>query len=400
MIFNAGPRIARAVRGLGISIAVASVLLHGDAWPASAQTPFYQASPQELAGQPGTVIRQEPVSGGPSDASAYRVLYRSTSFDGRPIAVSGIVVIPNAPAPVGGRPVVAWAHPTSGIVPHCAPSLATFKFMQMQGLRSLLDLGYAVAATDYPGLGTAGPHPYLVGKSEGYAVLDSIRAARAVAGTGTIHRTALWGHSQGGQAVLYASQLAKDYAPELEIVGVAAAAPATELRTLLDDDISSPGGKNLLAMTLWSWSRVFNVPLTHVVNPEAMATIDRLANVCLESLIDIEPRARAGKELQQRFLTVDNLTAMEPWRSLLAENTIGALPPAIPVLLLQGSADDTIRPAVTEDYARLLCGAGSRVELLTYPGVGHGTIAMKGARDAVAWISNRLAGSNAPSQCK
>ena len=368
MIFNAGTRIAWAVRGLGISIAVASALLHANSKPASAQTPFYQASPQELAGPPGTVIRQEPVSGGPSDASAYRVLYRSTSFDGRPIAVSGIVIIPNAPAPVGGRPVVAWAHPTSGIVPHCAPSLATFKFMQMQGLRSLLDLGYAVAATDYPGLGTAGPHPYLVGKSEGYAVLDSIRAARVVAGTGTIHRTALWGHSQGGQAVLYASQLAKGYAPELEIVGVAAAAPATELRTLLDDDIASPGGKNLLAMTLWSWSRVFNVPLTNVVNPEAMATIDRLANVCLESLID--------------------------------ENTIGALPPAIPVLLLQGSADDTIRPAVTEDYARLLCGAGSRVELLTYLGVGHGTIAMKGARDAVAWISNRLAGSNAPSQCK
>lgn len=389
-----------AASGPRMCVALMLAVLFAGANAASAQTPFYQVSAQELAGKPGSIIRQEPVSGGPSDASAVRVLYRSTSFDGRPIAVSGMVIIPNGPAPVGGRPVVAWAHPTSGIVPHCAPSLATFKFQQMQGLRSLLDLGFAVAATDYPGLGTAGPHPYLVGKSEGYAVLDSIRAARAVAETGTIHRTALWGHSQGGQAVLYAGLLAKSYAPELEVVGVAAAAPATELGTLLDDDLASPGGKNLLAMTLWSWSRLFKAPLAGVVDPAAMATIDSLANVCLESLVDILPRERAGKELQQRFLTVDNLTAMEPWRSLLAENTVGTLPPSIPILLLQGAADDTIRPSVTQDYARRLCAAGSRVEMLTFPGVGHGTIAMKGARDAVSWISDRLAGRAAPSQCK
>jgi len=390
----------RASNGVRMRFAVMSAVLFAGASATSAQTPFYQASPHELAGKPGTIIRQEPVSGGPSDASAYRVLYRSTSFDGRPIAVSGVVIIPNSPAPVGGRPVVAWAHPTSGIEPHCAPSLATFKFQQMQGLRSLLDRGYVVAATDYPGLGTAGPHPYLVGKSEGYAVLDSIRAARAVAQTGTVHRAALWGHSQGGQAVLYASLLAKSYAPELEVVGVAAAAPATELGTLLDDDLASPGGKNLLAMTLWSWSRVFKIPLANVVDPAAMATIDRLASVCLESLVDILPRERAGKDLQQRFLTVDNLTALEPWRSLLAENTIGTLPPTIPILLIQGLADDTIRPSVTQDYARRLCGAGSRVELLTFPGVGHGTIAMKAARDAVDWIADRLSGHSAPTQCK
>jgi hypothetical protein len=33
-------------------------------------------------------------------------------------------------------------------------------------------------ATDYPGLGTPGVHAYLMGESEGRAVLDSVRAAR------------------------------------------------------------------------------------------------------------------------------------------------------------------------------------------------------------------------------
>ncbi len=368
--------------------------------PASAQTPFYSVSAHELPGRPGTIIRQEPISGGPENANAFRVLYRSTSFDGKPIAVSGTVIIPTGPDPVGGRPVVAWAHPTTGIVPHCAPSLATFKFQQIQGLRDLLGRGFVVAATDYPGLGTAGPHPYLVGKSEGYAVLDSIRAARAVAETGTIHRVALWGHSQGGQAVLYAGLLAKSYAPELEITGVAAAAPATELGPLMEKDLASPGGKNLLAMTLWSWSRVFNAPLTGLVYPEAIAVIDRLAEICLESPIDIEPRKRAGEDLQRQFLSAGNLTELEPWRSLLAENTIGALPPNIPLFLAQGTTDDTISPSITIGYMRLLCAGGSRVRLFELPGVGHGMIAMKSATNAVEWMADRLAGRPAPSDCR
>jgi len=361
---------------------------------------FYSAPHHEIAGRPGSIIRQEALIGSPPDSTAYRVLYRSTGLRGETIAVSGLVIVPNAPAPIGGRPVVAWAHPTTGIVPHCAPSLANFKFQQMQGLRELLNRGYVVTATDYPGLGTSGPHPYLVGRSEGYAVLDSIRAAREVAQTGTIHRAALWGHSQGGQAVLYAAKLAGSYAPELEIAGVAAAAPATDLGALLNEDMATPGGKNLLAMTLWSWSRLFGASLDGIVDPRAIPTVDRLAEVCLESPIDIRPRARAGRELQQRFLLVRNLTELKPWRTLLAENTIGALPREVPVLILQGTNDDTVRPDVTRRYASRLCANGSRVQLTMMPDVGHGMAAFRGARSATDWIAQRFARRPVPSNCR
>ncbi len=170
---------------------------------AQAQTPFYQASEQEIAGPPGTLIRQEPMFGAPDGAAAYRVLYRSTSPDGAPIAVSGVIIVPNGPAPEGGRPIVAWAHPTTGIVPRCAPSLAMFIFQQIAGSRPMVERGYAIAATDYPGLGTPGPHPYLVGDSEARAVIDSVRAARQLPGIGNADRYAVWGHSQGGQAALF-----------------------------------------------------------------------------------------------------------------------------------------------------------------------------------------------------
>jgi len=366
--------------------------------PAFAQTDFYQAAPSDLPGRAGTLIRQEPSTRAPLGATAYRVLYRSTGLNGEPIAVSGTVIVPAGPKPPGGWPVVAWAHPTGGIVPICAPSLAVFKFEQIQGLRDMLRHGYVVTATDYPGLGTPGPHPYLVGVSEGRAVLDSVRAAENLVGESGAP-AALWGHSQGGQAVLYAGLLAARYAPDLHLVGVAAAAPATDIGTLMQDDESTGGGKNLLAMTLWSWAHVYGAPMDAVVDPAALPTINRLAQSCLESPVDIRPRKRDANALQRRFLSVDNLTQIEPWRTLLARNTIGTLPPSLPIFIAQGEDDQTVRPQVTQSFVSRLCAAGSRVSLMLMPGVGHGAAAMKSTLAAVDWMADRFAGDPPPNDC-
>jgi acetyl esterase/lipase len=365
---------------------------------AMAQGPFYQTTPADLVGPPGSVIREEVTNDDRKGATDYRVLYRSVGLHGEPIAVSGTIIVPVGPAPPGGRPIVAWAHPTSGIEPQCGPSLATFRFEQIMGLRDMVKRGYIITATDYPGLGAGGPHPYLVGVSEGRAVLDSVRAAQNLTNERGVD-VAFWGHSQGGQAVLYAGLLASSYAPDLHVVGVAAAAPATELGKLMQDDENSPGGKNLLAMTLWSWSRVYGAPLSTIVDPAAMPEINRLASLCLESPIDIRPRKQVGEALQQRFLSTSDPTGVEPWRSLLAENTVGTLPPSLPIFLAQGDADTTIEPAVTRDYMGKLCAAGSRVTFMSLPGVGHGTAAMKSALAAIAWIADRFAGTPAPDDC-
>jgi acetyl esterase/lipase len=369
------------------------------AGPVVAQSPFYQATAAEIAGPPGTLIRQEPMLSAPSGASAYRVLYRSTGLHEEPIAASGVVIVPPGPAPEGGRPIVAWAHPTSGIVPHCAPSLATFFYQQVQGLRALIARGYVVAAADYPGLGTAGPHPYLVGVSEGRAVLDSVRVAASLPGVGAGSGFAVWGHSQGGQAALYTGLLAKSYAPKLRLVGVAAAAPATDLAVLMKDDFNTAGGKNLTAMTLWSWTRVFGAPLDRVVEPRALATIDLLAEECIESIFDIFVRRRTARPLENGFLTVRSIADVEPWRSLIERNTPGSLPPSIPIFLAQGTSDELVRAQVTQDYMQRLCRAGSKVRMVLMPGVGHGFAARDSANAAVDWMADRFAGYAAPSDC-
>lgn len=163
----------------------------------------------------GSILQAEAMHGAPDGAHAWRVLYRSTGLEGKPIAISGAVIAPAGDPPPGGRPVVAWAHPTTGVVSRCAPSLARVFFGSIQGLSDMLARGYVVAATDYPGMGTPEVHPYLVGTSEARAVLDSVRAARAISEAGASDRFAVWGHSQGGQAALFTGLGAASYAPEL-----------------------------------------------------------------------------------------------------------------------------------------------------------------------------------------
>ena len=71
--------------------------------------------------------------------------------------------------------MISYAHGTVGLVNRCAPS---FRDDLPAFLGEYLKAGFAFVATDYEGLGPAGPHPYLNGKSEAYGQTDIVRAAR------------------------------------------------------------------------------------------------------------------------------------------------------------------------------------------------------------------------------
>src|SRR4051794_39260851 len=199
---------------------------------------FY-TPPSPLPGSKhGDLIWARNLSGQPAlaQASSNRlVLYRSTGVDGRPIAVSGTVSLPKGKAPKGGWPVITWAHGTTGIADQCAPSRDTasnpdhlLNAYVYPELNAWLKAGYAVVRTDYEGLGTPGVHPYLNGRSEGRSVLDSVRAARKLTPS-LSRRYVIAGHSQGGQAALFAARLAPSYATGLTLRGTLAYAPVSHL---------------------------------------------------------------------------------------------------------------------------------------------------------------------------
>lgn len=348
--------------------------------------------------KPGTIFRVWPLEGGVRPGfKGFRVLYRSTAQNGQPVAVTGAIIFPANPGSTK-RNVVAWAHPTTGVVSKCAPSLLPDLSGTIQGIDSLTEQGYVVVATDYVGLGTADFHPYLVGVSAAHAVLDSVRAAQNLHDTQAGHRFAVWGHSQGGHAALFTGIHAKRYAPELELVGVAAAAPATDLAELFDADRDTASGRSLTTMTVLSWSRVFGLPLTSIVAQHSERQFDRLANDCIESIEEFIKEDQDEKALSREFLLVDPVTDPR-LNAIMRENTPGALPAGTPVFIAQSNADALVLPHITKQYVATLCQNGARVATLTLQGSSHMVSGRDSAYAAVEWMTRLFNGHAPPDHC-
>ena len=353
-----------------------------------------------LRAKAGDVLRILPLAGGaPNDVKAYRLLYRSTDTNNAPILVSGAIFIPTA-APRHGneRPVVAWAHPTTGVTSGCSPTLRTDFFNKIPAIEDMLREGYIVVATDYVGLGTRGPHPYLVGDSQARAVLDSVRAARQLSHARASSRFIAWGHSQGGHAALFVGELAPSYAPELHLVGVAAAAPATNLAELFRDNVGSTWGNTLTAMALHSWSKVYNLSAEDLIHPSAQRAYRRVAHDCLESLGDAIQILQDEKPLETQFLKKDP-TEIPVWREIMNLNSPGGRPIASPLFIAQGRKDAIIPHAVTRQFALQSCRRGSHVTFMEMASTDHMNAATHSARNTINWMKVRFAGRQAANDC-
>lgn len=391
-----------------VAVALCVLALLPGARPALAQAPNVMAAPdlkldvseaEIRRAKPGKVFHIYPQLGGaPANAKAFRIIYRSTNLKGEPIAVSGTVIYPAGPAPAGGRDVIAWAHYTTGVAGRCAPGLLPNLSGTIPGLEDMLARGYAVVATDYEGLGLPGVHAYLVGLSEARSVLDSVRAARNLSGAHATDRFAVWGHSQGGHAAFFTGEIAAEYAPELKLVGIAAAAPATNLVELFKGQKASIAGDGLVAMALLSWSRTYNIPVSTVLEDGADVSFEKVAQSCIQSLSQMLNLLQLAKPLKKSFLKVDPTTVPE-WRELMEKNSVTSVPKGVPVFIAQGTADKNVNKDITVRFAKGLCAAGTRVDLKLLQGVSHSFAAEKSAYVAVRWMDERFKGRPAPNDC-
>lgn len=363
--------------------------------------PAFYTMPSPLpVGAPGEIIRSEQIAGAPSATTAWRVIYHSRDLAGRDIPVSGVVIVPSSPAPAGGRTVVAWAHPTTGAAQNCAPSLAMDPFQLIEGMHLLLDAGFAIAATDYPGLGVAGESSYLLGVPESNSVLDSVRAARQIAEVQASTNVLLWGHSQGGQAALFAAQRAAEYSPELHLKGVAVAAPAADLRALMTANLNNISGVTITSYAVTSYEAAYAQPesssqIDGILTSKGAAATPAMAALCL--LTQTEQIHAIATPLIGSYVTSDPSTTA-PWQELLAENSAGGSPINVPIFVGQGLADKLVAPASTRDFVAGLCAAKEAVSFHEYPGVDH-TFAAYASLPALADWLIRVEARQSPSNC-
>ena len=283
---------------------------------------------------------------------------------GAPIVVSGAVIRPKFSVRLqhrdGADKIVAWAHGTAGLADICAPSeQSNFDVVQagVDGIyahliASYVARGWTVAASDFPGLGTDGPSPYLVGDSEGRAIIDAVRAARHL--DPFLSRDwVVVGHSQGGQAALFASELAPSYGRGLDLRGTVAMAPASSLEALLPAMVGTP----LNALVVWTVYGLAaldpSVVPEDILAPPALAQIDALTNGCAN-----EGLVAFGALSASDFLVGGALPA--DFGAKLAANDPGQRPNGSPTLLVQGEQDPIIPPPITESLLVEECGINSR----------------------------------------
>lgn len=349
----------------------------------------------------GTLITSDPVVDTPPGMQAWKVRYWTTTADGTPRQVTGMVVAPREAQPARPRNVIAWSHGTWGVAERCAPSLSPNFLTVSPMLGQMTVQGYTVVAPDYPGLGSDGIHPFLIGVDTARSVLDGVRAARQIPGAYSSNRVAIWGESQGGHAALWSGQQARSYAPELDIVGVAAAAPPTNLAANLRQGSNAAARALMTAFATYSWSRHYNVPMSSIGRKPIQDVITRLAQ---NNCVDLSGKPKIGTAigvlLVQRQLRRVDMAGIAPWSGFARRNSVTPSGFAMPVLIAQSAADALVAPGVTKDFAHRLCRTPTRVRYIAMPSGPHERITIDTGAETLRWIADRFAGVRPPSDCR
>lgn len=353
-----------------------------------------------FAQRAGALIAAQPVGDAPANMRAWRIEYWTSGDRNQPIRVTGMVIAPRDRSTASPRRVIAWTHGLIGIAKRCAPSLGNTNFTLIPALDDVVRRGYTVVAPDYPGLGSDMVHPVLVGASEGKSTLDAVRAARSIPEADAGSRFAVWGESQGGHAALWTGQLWSSYAPDLQLLGVAAIVPPTDLHRNFKEGSDARVRALLTAYTATSWSRYYGAPMSTLGPRSVQNVMTRLAdNNCVN--FDAKPKLGTiiGIAIAQRAIRNLDLGTKQPWGRLMRENSPSAAAIKVPALIATGTGDTIVAPAVVRDFARAACAAGKTVRFVSVPGGEHGTVARTEAQATLGWIDARFAGGRAPSNC-
>jgi len=335
---------------------------------------FYDP-PSDWFHQPGALLRAEPLKDVilPAGMRGWRILY-ATSVDNNTPATAVATVFAPADPSAGPRPVIAWEHATTGLLQKCMPSLLSASTKGILCRDRIVMASWVVVATDYSFAEKGGPHPYMIGEGEARAALDSVRAARQMSELTLDKRMVIWGYSQGGHAALWTGIVGPRYAPDLEILGIAAIAPAANVKKILEMNVDAD--KRFGPYLALSYSRFYpDITFEQALRPEALDAAREIVSLC-----DFLPPDDLER-IETLTATFDGpalaMSSNEALQARLEQNTpVG--PIQAPIVIAQGLSDIVVPSSVTDAYVEERCAAGQRLEYWTFAGRDHLTIVQPG----------------------
>lgn len=370
---------------------------------------FYTPPAPQPAGPPGTLTWYRPATvnlGVPLPAvKAWTVLYSSRDQQGEPDWVTGTVIVPTSAWPgQGSRPVVDYAVGTQGLGHTCAPSLQMAAGTEYDGAAAVAALraGYGVVMTDYQGYTNGAIPTYTAGKAEGQATLDIARAADQIPGSGISpsNPTIVWGYSQGGQAAGWAGELDPTYAPELNLIGVAAGGVPANLNAVAEFADGSVGTGFVLSSVIgleaaYPQIAALEDQLINQAGKEAKAKL--LSECVIKALADFRDRKISEFTVGNRSLT--QLKSEYPeLQQIINEQQLGTQEVPAPVYHYHGLEDEYV--PITQDVTlhHAWCGLGVVDDFQLYHSE-HMLTDPTAVATVMKWIGERVAGSPAPSTC-
>ncbi len=425
-----------------VSVLTVSTLLSIPFWEAHANPPmpaFYaDVMKMKPDGKLGQVIKQEKIETSIKAAQAWKIAYISSDVGGRTTISTGLVVAPVAAAPKDGRPVLAWAHGTTGTAQNCGPSQVINPAVPLNqyflvggnswtdygipNLEEFIKEGYVVVATDYQGLGGGGKHQYAVAGTNGRDLINSARAAISMKDTGASKRTIFYGWSQGGGATIAAASLGTylnqkgSVADDLQVLGFVAMAPddaAVMLHNASKDQATADKALNGLiklfsdnvfnfshfAMTIWGTQAAYpNLKLTDLFTDPGAKVVDQvLSNKCMHVVSDTFNYAY-GAEFKT-LLRAKSINSMA-WVKALIDGSVPPVKPIAPVVIYWGTKDTAVPPIMHELYQKQMCAMGANIERIQLPGQQtHFSTPGVSAPMYLQWVKDRIAGKPLANAC-
>ena len=283
---------------------------------------------------------------------------------------------------------------TRGVGDDCAPSYTLSQGIDYEGafISATLAKGWAVVVSDYEGLGTPGLHTYMVGPSQGHAVLDAARAAQRLpeAGLAADGPIGIMGYSQGGGAAGWAAELAGSYAPELDVVGTVAGGVPGDLTATAEFLDGSPFVGFALMAALGLDAAYPELDLDAYLNADGEALVARAQTLCLVSVDGF------ATVLDTLFADIDAFVTTNPlgtpaWQARLEEVRLGDVAPSAPVFQFHGVVDEIVPFPQAAELRREWCDRGATVTWTTLPGE-HLLGLVEGHPLGLSWLSARFAG--------
>ncbi|NKX88224.1 lipase family protein [Nocardia coubleae] len=382
-------------------------------WQATRATPtgdpLFDAWPADLADRrPGEIIEQRDVT---ATAAPFAVVpiqqavllkFRTTDSRGAPSFATATLLIPTAAPPSGRtRQVVVNALPINSLGASCTPGYglahgAHPKFnmgdLFPPTMAWALNRGHAVLVPDHEGPLMAYAEPTVAG----HAVLDAIRAVRAVRPeVFGDSRFAVGGYSGGAIAAYGAAVLQPEYAPELgdALAGVAMGGLISDYPAIAARFNGSFASGILMAAG-------FAVAREH---PALLAQLNHLGQwVATSPIRDL--CGDSNGPLGLLGLPVDvgmsppNPLASDAIREIFTRTDLSGRTADAPLYIYHGQFDFGVPPEQGLAVARRHCAGDTQVVFRSLP-TEHSLGMMAGWPGAMEWMDARLTGTPAPREC-